>query len=301
MEAQKVLSLRNFHRAEPGEMIVLDLAIEQRIPSLLQPFHEVNEAYFGSVAPLAEHRLTHKSPTEGHAVEPTDQFAVTIGLDAVGPTGAVEIDESADDIFVYPGLRTVGARPDNPLEVPIHPHIVNTLADSAGQRFRDTQPIQFQDGARIGTIKSYPTVLIGHRESPGPVTRFEDLWGQPHDLYDKSSYNDHAMNGIKRTSMSSARATRLYAVPPDELQEPIGRAIEKLRRWTLEFSGERGFKALRESAIFHFKDEITIRIQEHEYGSEATFESASRVGKYDFGQNPRNLRRLLAAVDQELR
>ena len=108
------------------------------------------------------------------------------------------------------------------------------------------------------------------------------------------------MKGIERTGMNSARATRVYAVPPDELQKPIVQALEKLNRWTPEFSGERGFKAIRQSAVFHFEDEVTIRIQEHEYGSEATFQSASRVGKYDFGQNPRNLRRLLAAVDQEL-
>ena len=109
------------------------------------------------------------------------------------------------------------------------------------------------------------------------------------------------MKGIERTGMNSARATRVYAVKPDGLQGPVAKAFEKLNRWTLEFSGERSFKAIRESAAFHFKDDITVRIQEHEYGSEATFQSASRVGRYDFGQNPRNLRQLLEAVDQELR
>lgn len=108
------------------------------------------------------------------------------------------------------------------------------------------------------------------------------------------------MTGIQRTAMNSARATRVYAATPDELQQPIERAIGKLRRWTPEFSGERGFKVIRKSALFHFEDDVTVRIQEHQYGSEATFESASRVGKYDFGQNPRNLRKLLAAVDKEL-
>lgn len=108
------------------------------------------------------------------------------------------------------------------------------------------------------------------------------------------------MKGIERTSMNSARATRVYAIPPDDLQKSIVQALEKLNRWTTEFSGERGFKVIRESAVLHFEDEVTVRIQEHEYGSEATFQSVSRVGRYDFGQNPRNLRRLLEAVDREL-
>ena len=299
-ETQKILALGDLNRAEASEVVVLYLAVEQRIPFLPQPLHEMDEAHFRSIALPAEHGLAHESTAERDAVKTSRQLSLAVSLDAVRFACVVKVDKSSDNVFIYPGLRAFGALPYHPLEVLVHLHLVDAFSYGAGERFRDAEPVQFQDGAWIGAVEFYIAVLVGHRKSPGPVARFEKFRGQSHDLYDRSSYNGHAMTGIQRTAMNSARATRVYAVTPDELQQPIERAIEKLRRWTPEFTGERGFKAIRESGLFHFKDDVTVRIQEHQCGSEATFESASRGGKYDFGQNPRNLRKLLAAVDEEL-
>lgn len=108
------------------------------------------------------------------------------------------------------------------------------------------------------------------------------------------------MRDFERPSPNSARTTRAYGQKPDELARAIESAVEKLPSWTLEGSQDGTIHAVRRTRIFRFKDDVTVRISERDAGSEATFESASRVGKGDLGQNPRNLQQLLEAVNEEL-
>ena len=108
------------------------------------------------------------------------------------------------------------------------------------------------------------------------------------------------MKGIKRTSPSSARAERAYGVKPEELTKTIEEAIDSLPRWTLEDRDGSSIRAVRESRLFQFKDDIAVSVSARGNGSEATFESASRVGKGDLGQNLRNLRDLTEAMDHKL-
>lgn len=109
------------------------------------------------------------------------------------------------------------------------------------------------------------------------------------------------IKNVERTSMNSARAVRNYALPPDEVLGAVEGAIGRLPRWTVEFSGERALRAVRRTKFLRFKDVVTVRVRDDEWGSEATFESASQIGAYDLGQNPRNVNELLGAVDRELR
>lgn len=97
------------------------------------------------------------------------------------------------------------------------------------------------------------------------------------------------MKGFERTSPSSARANRAYTAGSDELIKAIEAAIESLPRWTFESRDDTGIQAVRESRLFQFKDDVTVDVSAREDGSEAIFESASRVGKGDMGQNLRNL------------
>lgn len=108
------------------------------------------------------------------------------------------------------------------------------------------------------------------------------------------------MKGIERTGPNSARATRAYAVGSNGLAKVIRDAIEDLPRFTLEDGDEPELRAVRRSRIFRFEDDVTVRVSARDGGSEAVFESASRVGKGDLGQNPRNLRALLEAVYRRL-
>lgn len=80
----------------------------------------------------------------------------------------------------------------------------------------------------------------------------------------------------------------------------IKKAVEDLPRWTLDSSSDEEIHAVRKTRILRFKDDIEVRIEKRNNGSEANFESASRVGKGDLGQNPRNLEELLEAIDRKL-
>ncbi len=108
------------------------------------------------------------------------------------------------------------------------------------------------------------------------------------------------MNGIERPSPNAARTRRAYSTRPKELEGTVKEAVGSLSRWTFESSDGTELHAVRESRIFRFKDDVTVNISARGTGSEAVFESASRVGKGDLGQNPRNLRDLIAAVDRLL-
>ncbi len=108
------------------------------------------------------------------------------------------------------------------------------------------------------------------------------------------------MENFDRPSPNSARATRAYSASPEELLEAIRQAVKELPRWRLEEATETKLHAVRRTRLLRFEDDVTVTVQPRNRGSEAHFESASRVGKGDLGQNPRNLKEFLAAVNREL-
>ena len=107
------------------------------------------------------------------------------------------------------------------------------------------------------------------------------------------------MDDIERPTQNSARTTKSYPVDKAELLAAVRRAVDRLPRWTVRDAGEDGLDLVRSTSVFRFKDDITVRVFQ-EGATRVEFESASRIGKGDLGQNPRNLRELLDALDAEL-
>ena len=107
------------------------------------------------------------------------------------------------------------------------------------------------------------------------------------------------MNEIDRPTQNSARAVRAYPVAPAPLLAAIGRAVEKLPRWTLEASEAGEVRAVRTTRLLRFKDDVTARVSPAPEGARVELTSASRLGKGDLGQNPRNLEELLRAIETE--
>src|ERR687893_1562354 len=103
------------------------------------------EAYLRGVTRAAEHRLAHEGPTQSDAVEPADELAApVVGLDAVGLAGPVQPRVGGHDFGADPGLLPVRAGPNHALEVLVHPHLVDALADHASERFGDPQVLELQ-------------------------------------------------------------------------------------------------------------------------------------------------------------
>src|SRR5262245_38540882 len=93
---------------------------------------------------------------------------------------------------------------------------------------------------------------------------------------------------------------------PAELAERTEKAGKTLANWRLESSSREGSAVklyfVRTTRLMRFQDDIHVRIEPAtEGGSVLSAVSRSRVGKGDLGQNPRNLRELLAAVRQAIR
>jgi uncharacterized protein (DUF1499 family) len=108
------------------------------------------------------------------------------------------------------------------------------------------------------------------------------------------------VNEIDRPTANSARAVRAYPVDPGHLLIAVRRAVERLPRWRLAGSERSEVRAVRQTRLFRFEDDVTARVYPEPQGARAEFVSASRLGKGDLGQNPRNLGELLRAVETEL-
>ena len=96
-------------------------------------------------------------------------------------------------------------------------------------------------------------------------------------------------------------------LPPEQLRQLFIDASETLRGWRHDRTEEQEGRVIvlhfvRTTRLLRFQDDIDVTItplsdpRSDRIGSLATATSKSRVGKADFGQNPRNLRELFGAV-----
>jgi len=59
-------------------------------------------------------------------------------------------------------------------------------------------------------------------------------------------------------------------------------------------------RLVRTTGVLRFRDDITVTLQPSSRGLQIWAESRSRIGNGDFGQNPRNLRELMIALNAAL-
>lgn len=78
-----------------------------------------------------------------------------------------------------------------------------------------------------------------------------------------------------------------------------------LPRWRLVGGGSgpggAELQAVHTTRLWRFEDDVTVRIQRRDGQTVVSVRSRSRVGRWDFGQNARNVRAFLAALDARLR
>lgn len=117
-------------------------------------------------------------------------------------------------------------------------------------------------------------------------------------------YNVRGMTGLPNIeNLRSARTARTYPVSVKALVSAFEEAIRGLPRWELALSCGEEVRAVRRTRAGS-RDDVTVRLAPLESGdhtnTHARFESASRIGGWDLGQNRRNLNELLRAVDESL-
>ena len=98
---------------------------------------------------------------------------------------------------------------------------------------------------------------------------------------------------------------RSYAAPPEQVVAAVKDALAGLPRWRLVGSGSgpggARLEAVHTTLVWRFEDDVTVRITREGGRTRLSVRSKSRVGRTDFGQNARNIRELLAAVDARVR
>lgn len=103
---------------------------------------------------------------------------------------------------------------------------------------------------------------------------------------------------------ASYETSRTYPVGADEVRRALEAAVRGLPRWSLGPPSGEEVRAVRRTRT-GFKDDVSVRLTERKTGAHTNthvaLKSVSRLGVYDFGQNRRNLKELLDAVDEGLR
>jgi uncharacterized protein (DUF1499 family) len=97
---------------------------------------------------------------------------------------------------------------------------------------------------------------------------------------------------------------RSYQAGPAEVARAARAALEGLPRFrvTGSGSGPRGqeIQAVATTRVFRFQDDVTVRVTREGGRTRLSVRSRSRVGKWDLGQNARNVRAVLSALDARL-
>jgi uncharacterized protein (DUF1499 family) len=97
---------------------------------------------------------------------------------------------------------------------------------------------------------------------------------------------------------------REYAASEQKVTEALKAAVARLPRFAFVGAG-RGpggseLQYVATTRVLRFKDDVSVRVRREGGKTKVSVRSKSRVGTLDFGQNARNVRELLAALDREL-
>lgn len=98
---------------------------------------------------------------------------------------------------------------------------------------------------------------------------------------------------------------RQYRAAPDKVAEAVKACVAELPRWKLVGSGSgpggTELSVTHTTRLLRFDDDVHVKLKAEGGGTRVSVRSRSRVGRYDFGQNARNIRELLQALDARLR
>ncbi len=98
---------------------------------------------------------------------------------------------------------------------------------------------------------------------------------------------------------------RQLSASPAKVERALRACLAELPRWKLVGSGSgpggTELYAVHTTPVWRFDDDVYVRLRAEAGGTRVSVRSKSRVGKYDFGQNARNIRELLQALEARLR
>jgi len=93
----------------------------------------------------------------------------------------------------------------------------------------------------------------------------------------------------------------VYPMSPVQTAHTVVDAIERIPRWEIVAGRDGVIWATRRSRVFRLVDDIYLLLLPAHDSTAVFARSASRVGKYDLGQNRRNLTELWEALERQVR
>ncbi len=98
---------------------------------------------------------------------------------------------------------------------------------------------------------------------------------------------------------------RRYVADVGRVSEAARGLLGSLPRWRLVGGGSgpggAELQAVHTTRLWRFEDDVTVRIRRQNGQTVVSVRSRSRVGQWDFGQNARNVRAFLEALDARVR
>jgi uncharacterized protein (DUF1499 family) len=93
---------------------------------------------------------------------------------------------------------------------------------------------------------------------------------------------------------------RTLSASPAQVAEVLKRGLSSQPRWRVvgvgQGPGGTVITAVHQTRVFRFEDDVTIRIRRQGGATTVSVHSRSRIGEWDFGQNARNVREVLALL-----
>ncbi len=111
---------------------------------------------------------------------------------------------------------------------------------------------------------------------------------------------------IAETSENAELKTRRYQTDLSAASEAVKKIIPTLSSWGLKWklteSETRNDSAIikAEVPVVMFTDDLEVKLVQKENEVIVNVRSASRIGKSDFGENARHIRKFLSALDEKI-
>ena len=107
-----------------------------------------------------------------------------------------------------------------------------------------------------------------------------------------------------RTPEYPTLVPRDYGASVDSVVTGLRNVMGRMPEWEFVGAGKgpagAEVQAVHTMRILRFKDDVTVHLKRESGRTVVSVRSKSRVAKWDFGQNARNIRELLAALDHEV-
>ncbi len=171
-EQRDISFARDADRAERGEMVGHELAVEQgEIPDL-QPRHEPGQRDLRGIGRAAEHAFAEERAAELDPVEAADKIVRLPDFDRMGVVQLVERAHRALELGVDPGFLAVRAGRDHVREVAVVGDPEPTQAKGPPKRAREMEIRERDDRpvARLDPVKLVRFATVGHREDAAGIS-----------------------------------------------------------------------------------------------------------------------------------